>query len=138
MATVVGTIKSVSGFEQPAGPTPKLTIATQEQRMESCLVGVIWPAGTYASNDDANFNPQSAIQTTRRDGKTVTVLQACMVAPGNENGAEIGGGPCAVAANVVTVELKQEDMSTERADGAMSATWNRPVMFRVTYVAPIN
>lgn len=136
MAVVVGTIDSVSGFNLPSGPSLHSTISADEHETECCVVHVTWLSGTYASGDDANFSPATAIQTAKRDGKTVTILQACFMSAGDENGAVVGADACAVSAGVITAGLTQEDLATERADGAMSATWNRPMAFCVTYHQP--
>lgn len=138
MAIVTGTIKSVYGFNQPGGPTPPHTISADEHRVENCFVTVEWVAGTYASADDATFDMATEIADTKRDGKTYTILQACFAAPGDENGTLIGAEACTVSSNVVTCELTQEDLATERADGAMNATWNRPITFSVTYHSPVD
>lgn len=132
MAVVTGTVAQPFGFQTPAGPSLNHTISSVEYETFCAFVPVTWVSGTYASGDNANFNPAAMLETTR-DGKTVTVLQACCVQAGQENGAIIGADACTVSANVVTCQLLQENLSTERADGSMSATWERPVVFAVWY-----
>lgn len=132
MATVVGTVEGASEFTQAQGPSRLHTVSGVENEVESCEVRVKWTSGTYAQADDAEFNPVTAIQDAKRDGKAVTILSACYIADGVENGAIIGAGACTVAANVVTCPLLQEDF-TERNNGAMSASWDAGVAFQVTY-----
>ncbi len=130
MAAVVGVIDSVSDLEEANGP------GGASVKVMHCRVGVTWPAGTYAGADNATFSPKSAIESARRNGKTVTILQACFAAPGEENDAVVGAGACTVSANVVTCPLTQADLSTEHADGAMSASWDKPIFFDVTFTEP--
>lgn len=133
MAVVPGVVREVSDIRPVLGPSLHHTISSVEYEILSCIVTVDYPTGTYASADDSNFNPQTAIQNSMRNGKTVTVLQACFASSGDENGSIVGAGACAVSANVVTNPLLQEDLSTEHADGSMSATWNRPLGYCVTF-----
>lgn len=138
MAVVTGTVQSAFGFTKPTGPSLQHTISSVKRELESCFVTVEFAAGTYASADDANFNPVSKIQAAKRDGKTPVILQAAFVSSGDENGSKRGAAACAVSGGAtVTCGLTQEDLTTERADGAMSATWNRPMTFLVTYYQTI-
>ena len=132
MATVVGTVVAVANYSQANGPSLLHTVSGVENEVESCIVHVEWVSGTYAGADDANFSPATAIEASKRSGKSVTILQASYVASGDEDGAVLAAGACFVAANVVTCELLQEDF-TERSNGAMSATWERPIAFSVSY-----
>ncbi len=127
MAVVVGVIDSVSDVGESNGP------GSASVKVMHCRVGVTWPTGTYAQADNANFTAATAIQNCRRNGKTVTVLRACFAAPGEENGTVIGAGDCTVSSGVVTCPLTTADLSTERADGAMNANFNKPVFFDVTF-----
>jgi hypothetical protein len=133
MAVVSGTVNEAFGFSRAHGAPPTHTVSAAEQNIEHCYVGVTYESGTYAAADNSNFSPATVIQNTRRNGKTVTILSAACVGAGDENGALIFGDACTVSANVVTNQLLQEDLSTERADGAMSATWNRNVVYAVSY-----
>lgn len=134
MAVVSGTVRDAFGFTKPTGPSLLHTISSVENELESCFVTVDYITGTYAAADNANFNPAAVIQNTKRDGKTVTVRAAAFVSSGDEAGAIRGADtPSAIASNVVTHQILQEDLATERADGAMNATWNRPITWLVTY-----
>ncbi len=137
MATVNGTVLSAFGFTTATGPGEPLTISAAEQQVKCCFVTVEWTSGTYAALDDADFQPKAVIEAAQRNARAVTILQACFVQAGVEGtagtAASVGADACAVAANVVTCALTQEDMSTEHADGAMEAVWDRPITFCVTY-----
>jgi hypothetical protein len=137
MAVVVGTVQTAFGFTTPKGPEHTHTISAAEYKTEFCFVHVIWPSGTYASGDDANFNAVAAIQLAKKDGKTPVVIGASGAGAGDENGAIIGVlTPVSISGSVVTLPLTQEDLATERADGAMSATWNLPVTLGVWFYYP--
>lgn len=94
-------------------------------------------SGTYAQADNAIFTglggASGAIATSRRDDKTVTLLDACFVAPGDESGTELGAKTVAVSTADVTCELTGSDMSTEHANAALS-TVTEPVVIGVSYV----
>ena len=132
MAIVEGTTVAVSQFTQANGASLLHTVSGVENEVESCMCSVQWTTGTYDQADDATFEPAQAIQESKRTGKTITILQAALLASGDEEGAVVSAGACTVAANVITCELLQEDF-TERAATAMGATWDRPIAFQVTY-----
>jgi hypothetical protein len=135
MAVVVGSVQEAFGFTEAVGPS--LQVVSSAKKVQHCFVTVIWPTGTYAQADDANFAPATVIQNERRNNKTITILQAAFVSPGDENGATVGAGACSNSAGTITCPLIQADMSTERANGAVSATWNRPITFCVSYYESI-
>lgn len=132
MAIVVGQTVAVSQYTQANGASLLHTVGGVENEVESCMCSVQWIAGTYAQADDATFSPAVAIQTSKRSGKDITILQAAFIASGDEDGAVRSAGACTVAANVITCELLQEDF-TERGNGAMATEWDRPIAFQVTY-----
>ena len=138
MAVVTGTVQAVSGFTSGTGPSLKSTISSDEYETECAFLTVTYPSGTYASADDSRFDAVTAIQNSRRDGKTVSLLGACFVSAGDENGAVIGAAACSVSTSYIVAGLTQEDLSTERADGAMSATWNKPLTFCVSFRVKVN
>ena len=137
MAVVTGTVQAVAGFTSN-GPTLKHTISSDEWETECCFITVTFPAGTYAAAGNAEFDAATAIENSKRDGKAVTVLGGVWVSAGDENGAVISAGPCTVSGDKILCELWQEDITTERADGAMSATWNRPLTFCVAFRTKVN
>lgn len=138
MTIVTGTVMGVSGFTSGTGPSLKHTISSDEWETEGCYVTVTYPTGTYAAADDSDFDAATAIEACKRDSKKVTLLGAVCVSAGNENGAVVIGGACTVASSNIKCQLLQEDISTERADGAMSATWNKPVTYFVAYRSKVN
>jgi hypothetical protein len=129
MAVVVGTVQEAFDFTEAQGP------GAATVKVMNCKVNVIWPTGTYAQADDANFVPATVIQDERRNGKTVTILSANFAGAGDENGTVIGAGACAVSTGTITCPLTQADLTTERANGAMSGAslWNKPITFNVTF-----
>jgi hypothetical protein len=138
MAVVTGTVQEVWGFQRPAGNSLHHTISSKEQELECCFVSVTFESGTYADADEAQFDPTTAIENSKRDGKTVAPLDSCCVRAGDENGSIVGASNVTISSDNVKCRLLQEDLSTERADGAMSSTWNEPIVFCVSYYAPIN
>jgi len=134
MAAVVGVVSAKHGTTKPVGPLPTITISAAEHEVFVHYVEVIFPAGTYAAGDDATIDPTAALQSSR-SGKTFVVLNAMCAGHGDENGAIVGLGLVSdITSNVITAPLTQEDGTTERADGAMSPTWNRPITMAL-YVA---
>lgn len=138
MATITGNVEAVGNHANGFGPSFKHTISSMKQETEGCLVSVSFPSGTYAQADDAQFAPATAIQDSRRDGKVITPLGAVFVSAGSENGSIVGAGACTLEGGLIKCPLLQADLSTERANGAMSATWERPITFFVTYLSPVN
>lgn len=135
MAAVVGTVTNVRDFALAGGRQE--FVATSTKRLRYALCDVTFPSGTYAQADDANFTVAALIKSTRKDGKTVTIHQACPVGDGIENGSNIVAGACTVSTGTITFPLLQDDASTERANGAMSATWQKPLTFCVSYFEPV-
>lgn len=134
MAAVVGTVTNVRDFALAGGRQE--FVATSTKRLRYALCDVTFPSGTYASADDANFTVASLIQSTRKDGKTVTIHQACPVGNGIENGNNIVAGQCTVTTGTIAFALFKDDGTTEHDNGAMSATWQKPVTFCVSYFEP--
>jgi len=136
MAITVGTELAAFGFTKPTGPSEHSTI-TVEAETESCFVNVDF-TGTYAQADDATFAPAAIIQAAKRDGKTVTILQAAFCSAGvSAAGVIYGANACVNAAGTVTCELTAEDLTTEYANATPIAAGIRPVCFLVTYHQPI-
>lgn len=132
MAAVSGTVKRAYGFTTVRNDQVSTT-DTSEYVVWGCFVDVTFPSGTYAQADNATFAPATVIAATLRDGKTPTILQAAFADAGNENGAIVGAGACAVSSGTVTTPLLKENLTDEHDDGAMSATWNRAITFYVSY-----
>jgi len=91
-------------------------------------------SGTYAQADDARFsNANTAIANSRRDGKTVTLLDAAFFQPGDENGTPIGASSVTVSGGHVNLQLTGSDLTTEHSNAALGAMQNGPALF-VCYV----
>lgn len=136
MATVVGTVSAKHGTTKPVGPLPTITISAAEHEVFVHYVEVIFGTGTYASGDDAEFDPTTVLESSR-SGKTFVVLNAMCAAHGDEDGDIVGMGlTISITSNVVKAPITQEDGTTERANGAMAAAadWNRPITMAL-YVA---
>ena len=132
MAAVSGTVQQAFNVGPVTGPGP--AVIASADRVMCCFVEVIWPTGTYSTGSGkATFAPGTVIQTERRNGKTVTILQAAFVGAGDENGSNIGAGACTNSGGTITCELLKDDLSTAHTDTAMSATWNRPLTFCVSF-----
>lgn len=138
MAVVTGTVHDAWGFQRPAGNSLNHTISSSEYELDMCFVSVTFPSGTYADADEGVFDATTVIESNLRDGKTVAPVDAAFVRAGTENGAIIGALVTGVSSDNVTCRLLQEDLSTERADGAMSATWGDKMVFAVTFRSLIN
>lgn len=128
MATVAGTIQNVFGFTTPAGPK----VNGSGNAIQSCFITATF-SGTYAQADNAQIAAVGAgIAAVRRDGKTVTLVQACLAFPGDEAGSIVGAKTVAVSTDALTMELTTSDLSTEHS-GAALGTFNAPIGFFVTY-----
>lgn len=132
MAAVVLTVGQVHGHHTPNG----FVKDSANKQVFSCFIALTAVAGTYAAADDATASAlNTAIQNSRRDGRTATVLQASMAAPGKKaDGTVIGIGAGTVAANVYTAPLTQADLTTEHANGALTDTFLEPIVIHACYV----
>lgn len=128
MAAVTGTVQSVALHSTPFGPKKD----SSGNEVLACLVVVTF-AGTYAAADDSSTaSVNTAIANARRDGKTVTLIDACFCAPGSLAGSIVGANSTAVSGGTVTAQLTGSDLSTELANGALG-TWDHGIGFYVTY-----
>lgn len=127
MAVVDGTITGVSLYETPGGPAENGTGV----EVQSCVITATF-SGTYASENAEILAVPTAIQNSRRDGKTVTLLQAMMEFPGDEAGTVIGAKSVAVSTADLTMDLTQSNLTSEHA-GALLGTMTKPIGFRVLY-----
>lgn len=114
--------------------------ASDGKQVLGCFVSVGSVSGTYASADNASAAAVgAAIAASRRDGRTVTLLQACMASPGKKaDGTVIGfrtaaANPTGISTDAVLGELLQPDLSTEHADGALTETFSEPITLFVLY-----
>lgn len=129
MAVSVGTVTSVGNHITPAGPV----VNGSSIPVMSCIVAATF-AGTYDQAADASIVAiPTAIQNSRRDGKTVALLGMTMAAPGLESTTPIGAGPLFTISGADCVfPLTTSDMATEHG-AALLATFTRPIEFCVTY-----
>lgn len=132
MATVAATNFQVHGFTTPNG----FQKASDGKQVVGCFVSFRTLAGTYAAADDCTLTDVgAAIAASRRDGRTVTLLQACMAAPGKKaDGTVIGAGPVSsVASDDIVLPLLQADLSTEHANGALNDELSEPITLFVLF-----
>lgn len=128
MAVVAGTVQNVHLHETPGGYR---TNGSGLQFM-TCVVTATF-AGTYAQSDNAQITGlNTSIQNSRRDGRTVTLVDAMMEHPGDEAGTVIGAKTVAISTNDLTAELTGSDLSTEHANAALGS-FVAPIGFRVSY-----
>jgi hypothetical protein len=117
---------------------------TSEYEVLTCKVDVEFKTVAYADANDATFVPATIIQNTLRDGKTVTILQAAVVAGGEYSLSAtpttkvlVGAGACTNSSGTVTVPLLAEDWSAEIGTIALNtSTWHAPMTFQVTFKRP--
>lgn len=130
MAVITGTINNVWGFTTPLGPAK--TNETPPQEVISCYVSASF-SGTYAQADDAQLTlVPDAIESHWRKGKTITILDACFAAPGDEADVPIGANTVAVSGTTITFQLTGGDLTTEHAS-AVLGTMARDVAFYVAF-----
>lgn len=129
MAIVSGTISSVGQHTTNAGPV----VNGSGLPVLSCVIAATF-SGTYAQSDDATITAiPTAIQNSRRDGKTASMVSFAFESPGLESTTVIGAGlPSSVSTTAAVFPLTGADLSTEHANGAL-ATMTRPILFRVGY-----
>ena len=119
MATLHGTVNNVWGFTVPLGPAK--TSDSPPQEVISCYIGVSF-SGTYNQTDNADvLLVPDAIEARWRKGKTITLLDACFAAPGDEADVPIGAKGVAISTTTITMELTGGDLTTEHAATALGA-----------------
>jgi hypothetical protein len=101
----------------------------------------------YATADDATFAPATVIQNALRDGRTATILDACVVAPGiyylstaTTTLVPVSAGPnTSISSGTVTHPLTAEDLTTEmtNATALNTASFPVPITFQVTFHVPV-
>jgi|GEM_PF-2910701 hypothetical protein len=141
MAISTGTELRAYAFEELRDST---YTATSEYEVLTCKVDVEFKTVAYADGNDATFVPATIIQNTLRDGQTVTILQAAVVAGGVYALAAapttpvlVGAGACTNAAGTITVPLLAEDWTTEIGTVALDTSkWAIPLTFQVTFKRP--
>ena len=139
MATLHGTISGIHGVTTPAGPGA--TDAANDD-VFGLYITATW-TGTYAQLSGAGTGVDltgvpTAIETFMHDGRTITLLQACLGAPGDETGVgAIGCGNITVSGTTLTgtssagFSLTGTDLTTEHGAGVL-AVMDLPVHIYVT------
>jgi hypothetical protein len=107
--------------------------------IETCVIDVIPSPNdgtqTYAQANDAQVTALgTAMAAIMRDGRTITPLQACFAAIGDENGSKAGAKTCTISGGNLTFEVTGGDISTEHANAAL-AVYNDGIKLFVTYSA---
>lgn len=130
MATLHGTINHVWGDTAPLGPVAD----SSGNKVYGCYLSASF-SGTYAQADDADLlTVPTVIRNFHRDARAVTLLQACVAAPGDEAGTPIGAGQCTISSTTISFPLTGGNLTTEHA-GAALGTMTRDICFYVTYTA---
>lgn len=131
MPTVAATNFQIHGFTTPNG----FQKASDGKQVVGCFVSFRTLAGTYAAADDATLSGVgAAIAASRRDGRTVTLMQAAMAAPGKKaDGTVIGTLAPTVSSDAIIVPLTQADLSTEHANGALNDELSEPITLFVLF-----
>ena len=135
MAVVSGTITSVMTVKADRDETP----------LQVALV-LFTLSGTYAQADNAQLLAvDAAIQNSRRNGKTVTLLDAMLVQPAADAGNATTGGlllcakTIAISGSNITFEVTESatagtvDISTEFADATALPAQGWPFGFYVSF-----
>jgi hypothetical protein len=128
MAVVSGTVQDVWNYTAPFGPVND----SSGNQVLTAYVSATF-TGTYDQSADAQILLlNSTIASKMHAGKTVTLIDACFAAPGDEAGTPIGAKTTAISSTTLTCELTGGDLSTEHSAAALGS-FNRPIAFAVTY-----
>jgi len=132
MATLAASSMQAFGHTAVSGPRSNAS----GNNVFVCYVSGFF-SGTYVQADNAQFTgvggASGVIAASRRDNKTVTLLDAMFAAPGDEAGTKLGAKTVAVSTADITCELTGGDLTTEHA-GAALGTVGEPVVLAVSYV----
>lgn len=134
MAIIYGTIREVHGFCTPEGPV--LSGDSPAQPVLGCYVTVDITAGNvYATANDFEIDDvDTAIETARRDGKTVTILGAAIAAPGIEGSTAFGiGMPTSISSGNIVAPMTAADLTTEKTDSSTLGAATRPMTIYVPF-----
>jgi hypothetical protein len=128
MAVVSGTVQDVWGYTAPLGPV----VDSSGNQVLCAFVSATF-TGTYDQSSNAQITTlNTTIANRMHAGKTVTLIDACFAAPGDEAGTPIGAKTTAISSTTLTCELTGGDLSTEHSAAALG-TFNRPIAFLVSY-----
>ena len=93
-------------------------------------------AGTYAQGDDGILSAvPTLIQSSRRNGKTVTMRDVMLGTPSTrtDTGAVLTLKTVAISSANITFEIATSDYSTEFTDATAVPTMNRPFEILVAF-----
>ena len=124
MTVVAGTIHSVDTLVSRA--VSELQVA----RVQFTV------AGTYAQGDDGILSAvPTLIQSSRRNGKTVTMRDVMLGTPSTrtDTGAVLTLKTVAISSANITFEIATSDYSTEFTDATAVPTMNRPFEILVAF-----
>ena len=128
MATLHGTVVAVHGITNPSGPV----VDSAGAMIQCCYLHVNF-TGTYAQANDADvLLVPAAIAGFMHDGRTITILQAAMAAPGDEAGTPIGIQAATVSSTTISFQLSDGALTAEHANAALGA-FTRPIAIFVVY-----
>lgn len=130
MAAVTGTINSVRQLDDVAG----LVTDSSTDRIKNCVIFVSF-TGTYAQSDDGTVaSVPTAIQNSRRDGKTVTVRGYAPFTPGLEATTPIAalGTSISYSGTTLTCALTDGTLAAEHGNAALSA-FTRDIGILINY-----
>lgn len=93
-------------------------------------------SGTYAQADDSKMLAvPTVIKDARRNGKTVTLVDAMLLQPARKESNHstiIGANTVAISGSDISFQLTDGDFSTELGNGAIPAQ-GRPFVMRVSF-----
>lgn len=125
MAVVSGTIKNVWGHSAVLGPAAD----SSGNPVLSCFISATF-TGTYAAENAQILAVPTAIQNSRRDGKTVTLIDACCASPA-VSGTAMGADTVAVSTADLTMNLTKTTLLAEH--DAATVINETPLAFFVLY-----
>ena len=138
MAVNTGTITGEHGLTTPAG----VVFDGSTNDIFGMYVTATF-TGTYTSgggNQAQLTGVPTAVETFMHDGRTLTMISACFVAPGDESGVgPIGAGPTITVSGAnLTFPLTGTDLVTEHVTGTLGFV-DLPIQFYVTFkAAPVD
>ena len=125
MAVTYGTITNIS--------TVKANAVTPYQVAEVLFT----MTGTYAQADDSQLSAVGvAISNARRNGKTVTLVDACLGQPANKAATLteiLAAKTVAISTDDITFELTLDDYTSEYTNATAIVAQNRPFSLLVGF-----
>lgn len=126
MAVVSGTIQNIWGHTTVLGPSAD----SSGNPVLGCFVSATF-SGTYSQSDKAAISAvATAIQNSRRDGKTVTLIDAAC-ASAAVTGTTMGAKATAISTADITCDLSKTTLLVEH--DAATVINSNPIAFFVLY-----